>query len=253
MRSHLPAGLGALVLLLAAPAGAGAATFVARTVQASGAHASSCHGRALASGRGVRTLRVTAPQTGLLRATLSARGDWDLAVFDAGSKRTVAASAGPSGRELAEGFVAAGEPLLVQACRRDGAGPRARLTATTAALGREAASAPAQLVTVATPDRASRSRLAALGLDPAEAGDARGADVVVHGAQDAAALRRAGLSFRVKVADLRRRAGADARADGGQRLRAAASGLPSGRDSYRRLADYESELRSLAERNPGLS
>ncbi|MEA2129852.1 MAG: hypothetical protein QOJ85_2743, partial [Solirubrobacteraceae bacterium] len=253
MRSQLLGATGALVLVVAAPAGARAATLVARTVEVTGAHAASCQVRAPRSARGVRTLRgITAGQTGLLRATLSARGDWDLAVFDAASGRTVAASAAPAGDELAEGFVAAGEPLLVQACRRDGAGPRARLTATTAALGREAAGAPAQVVTVATPDRAARLRLAALGLDPAEAGSALGADVVLHGAQDAAALRRAGLSFRVKIADLRRRAGADAAADGRRRLRAAAPALPSGRGAYRSLADYESGLRSLAERHPGL-
>lgn len=252
MRSQLLSALGALVILLVAPAGAGATTLVARTVQTSGAHAGSCHARTLEFARGVRTLRVTAAQTGLLRATLSARGDWDLAVFDATSGRTVAASAAPSGPELAEGFVAAGERLLVQACRRDGAGTRARLRATTIALGREAAGAPAQVVTVATPDRAARGRLAALGLDPAEAGDARGTDVVLHGAQDAAALRQAGLSFRVKIADLRRRAGEDAVADSRRPLRAAAPAMPSGRASYRHLADYEADMRSLAERNPGL-
>jgi hypothetical protein len=252
MRPHRLGALGALTILLAVPAGAGAAPLVARTVRATGAYAGSCHARALQSARGVRTLHVTASRTGLLRATLGARGDWDLAVFDAVSGRTVAASAAPAGRELAEGFVAAGEPLLVQACRRDGAGARARLTATTVDLAREAATGPAQVVTVATPDRAARAGLAALGLDPAEAGGARGADVVLHGPQDAAALRRAGLTFRVKIADLRRRAGEDAAVDNRRRLRTAAPALPSGRTSYRRLADYEAELKALAERNPGL-
>jgi hypothetical protein len=203
VRSQVSSAIGALVLLAAVPAGARAATVVARTVEATGAHAASCQAHAPRSAPGIRTLRVTAPQTGLLRATLSARGDWDLAVFDATSKRTVAASAAPAGAgELAEGFVAAGEPLLVQACRRAGAGRRARLAATTVALGRAAAGTPAQVVTVAIPDRAARARLAALGLDPAEAGDAHGADVVLHGAQDAAALRGAGLGFRVRIGDL---------------------------------------------------
>jgi hypothetical protein len=251
VRLLLAGALGALALI-AAPGAAGAATLTARTVQVSGAHRGSCHARALASGRGLRTLRLRAPRTGLLRVTLSARGDWDVAAFDATSGRRVAGAATPSGHELAEGFVAAGEPLLVQACRRAGAGARARLRAATAVLDREVAGAPAQVVTVATPDSASRSRLAALRLDPAEAGDARGADVVLHGAQDAAALRRAGLSFRVKIADLRERAGEDAAADGRRRLRAGPSALPSGRAGYRRLPDYEAELTSLAERHPGL-
>jgi hypothetical protein len=49
-------------------------------------------------------VRVTSSAEGLLRARLKSRGDWDLGVFDAKTKRYVAGSAGPRGNELAEGF-----------------------------------------------------------------------------------------------------------------------------------------------------
>jgi len=249
--------LGALVLILAAPSGAGAATLAARTITAGAAHAGSCHARVLTPGPAVVPLRVTTAETGLLRATISARGDWDLAVFDADSGRFVAAGAAPAGPELAEGFVAAGERLVVQACRRAGAGTQARLRVATIALAPEVAGQREQVVTVATPTRLARTRLQALGLDLAERGDGAGIDVVLHGAQDAAALVRAGLSWTVRVADLRRRAAANLLADRRYAARAPPrapprAGLPSGRTSYRHLADYEAELKALAARHPGL-
>ena len=55
MRSQLLGGAGALVLLVAAPAGARAATLVERTVEATGAHATSCQ---------VRALGLTRPRSG---------------------------------------------------------------------------------------------------------------------------------------------------------------------------------------------
>lgn len=256
MRRPLIRAFGALAVLLAAPSAASAASgspLAAQTLRAAGSGARSCHAGRLAAGGGVRTLRVTARQTGLLRATLASRGDWDLAVFDAASERLVGAGAVPGDRELVEGFVGAGEPLLVQACRRDGAAATARLRASTVALA--SPSLPVQreqLVSVATPDRAARARLGALGLDPAENGTQDSVDIVLHGAQDAAKLAGAGLSWTVKVADLRALTATNLLSDRRYELRAAPSGLPSGRDAYRHLADYEAELKALAARHPGL-
>jgi Zinc carboxypeptidase len=245
----------------AVPAVAGAATLVDRSITAGGTGTALCHARVREPGAGVTARRVTAAQTGLLRATIAARGDWDLAVFDAASGRLVAAGAAPAGPELAEGFVARGEQLVLQACRRAGAGAQARLRAQTVELAPQATSGPEQLVTVAAPTRAARSRLAALGLDVAEGGDERGVDVVLHGAEDAATLVRAGLSWTVKTADLRRQAAANAVADARTasrvRTRAGAGAatravVPSGRTTYRHLADYEAELKALAAAHPGL-
>ena len=268
MRLLLLGALGALVLLAGSPAGAGAATLADRAITASGASRALCHARVLEPGAGVSVRRVTTAETGLLRATIGARGDWDVAVFDAASGRLVAAGAAPAGPELAEGFVAAGERLVLQACRRAGASTQARLRAVTVALAPQAAAAataPEQVVTVAAATRAARARVQALGLDLAEGGDARGIDVVLHSAADAAALLRAGLTWTVRTPDLRRQAAADAIADvrataarartrAGTRAGAAtrAAGVPSGRSTYRHLADYEAELKALAAAHPGL-
>gem|GEM_PF-735659 len=256
MRSHLLGALGALILICLSPASAGAASLVDRTLTAGGAATSVCQARVLAPGAGVSSRRVTADRTGLLRATIRAVGDWDLAVFDAASGRLVAAGATPTGPELAEGFVAAGEQLVLQTCRRAGAGIRARLRAATIALPAAPAGEREQIVTVAAPTPALRSRVQALGLDLVEGGDAHGVDVVLHGADDAAALVRAGLTWTVKTADLRRQSAentaADARFATRGRTRQAGSGLPSGRTSYRHLADYESEMKALAAAHPGL-
>jgi hypothetical protein len=244
-------------MTLALPAGAGATSLADRMITASGTGTQSCHARVLAPGAAVSTRRVIARETGLLRATIAARGDWDLAVFDAGSGRLVAAGAAPAGPELAEGFVAAGEQLVLQACRRAGAGPQARLRAATIALAPQAAGPREQIVTVAAPTRAARSRVQALGLDLAESGNAAGVDVVLHDAQDAAALAGAGLSWTVRVPDLRKQAAEDTAADARFATRArtravTGPGVPSGRTSYRHLADYEAEMKGLAAAHPGL-
>jgi hypothetical protein len=55
-------------------------------------------------------------------------------------------------------------------------------------------------------------------------------------------LRRNKFQWQVRIADLERRNAANRRADRRYRARVAQNGsqLPSGRTSYRRLADYES-------------
>jgi hypothetical protein len=78
--------------------------------------------------RSTDVVRATSTARGLVRARLQSRGDWDVAVFDAKSKRLVAASAAFRGNEVAEGFVKRGERLLVQACRFAGKASRARVS-----------------------------------------------------------------------------------------------------------------------------
>ena len=94
----------------------------ATTLTASKAAKKGCHTRYAGRSARTGTLRVTGGATGLLQARLKSRGDWDLAVFDARTKRYVAGSAAFGGRELAEGFVTKGQRLIVQGCRF--AGPR---------------------------------------------------------------------------------------------------------------------------------
>ena len=59
-----------------------------------------------------------------------------------------------------------------------------------------------QVVTVDAPTRAARTKVTRLGLDVTESANRQGIDVVLHGAKDAAVLRRAGFTWKVKVKDL---------------------------------------------------
>ncbi len=109
-----------------------------------------------------------------------------------------------------------------------------------------------QVVHVHARTPAARTKVSRLGLDLTEHGDASGVDVVLHGTKDAAALRQAGFDWTVKIPDLEARFRADAAKD---RAYAAANGtspLPSGRTSYRTLADYNREMSQLARRYPSL-
>jgi hypothetical protein len=256
-RRTLPVGLATLTGALALTTGASAAT--RETVRAADAQVRACHARYVGgSARGVDVVRYTAAARGLVRVRLAGRGDWDLGVFDARTKRSVAGSAGPASNELAEGFAHKGQHLLVQACRFRGAAGRATVTADTLALAtnRERGDR-TQLVAV----KADQQRLVALGLDVTEHGSGGRAEVVAHGRADLRTLRAAGLAYRVVVADLDARARAARRADARYAKRArtsaraaqAAAQLPSGRTEYRRLPDYELELKQLAMRYPALA
>ncbi len=250
--------VGAVALGLA---GVAADAQAATTVSASRAVAKSCHER-LRSSASVDRLRTTARAGGLVRARLEARGgDWDLGVFDARSGRSVAGSAAFASNELAEGFVRKGQRLIVQACRVRGSVARATVTVSYVALrgvrssrtARVAAADRSQVVEVRTPSRADKRRLQGLGLDLTEHGTATSLQVVLHGARDAQTLRAAGFTWTVKIADLDARLEANRQADARYARQVAASALPSERTTYRRLPDYEFELKQLALQYPGLA
>src|SRR6188768_3133610 len=59
-----------------------------------------------------------------------------------------------------------------------------------------------QVVHVTAPTQKERSKVADLGLDTTEHGDAQGVEVILHGRADAQRLRDAGFSWRVEDADL---------------------------------------------------
>jgi zinc carboxypeptidase len=199
--------------------------------------------------------RARSSATGLVRARLVSRGDWDVAVFDARSKRLVAASAALRGNELAEGFVRKGERLLVQACRFSGRSAKARVSLSFAAQAPDRQVGKTQIVDVQTRTRADKQRLQALGLDLTESGDADSIEVVVYGLQDIAKLQRAKFRYTVRVADLDKRVRAARRADrryAASTAQAGGSALPSGSTAYRHLADFELELKQLAGQYPKL-
>ncbi len=110
-----------------------------------------------------------------------------------------------------------------------------------------------QLVTVDTPTRADKRRLQSLGLDLTEHAGHDYIEVVLHNLGDLDALRASGLTFDVRIADMTRR---EAQINAANKAYAAAtleSPLPSGRDTYRTLADYNDDLRELAAIRPGIA
>jgi murein tripeptide amidase MpaA len=238
--------------LLVIAAAASAATRA--TVTASAAKARGCHTRFVGNRAHTDVVRVRSNVEGLLRARLKSRGDWDLGVFDAKTKRYVAGSAALRGNELAEGFVTKGQRLLVQACRFRGRVSSARVSVSFLATPSPNIDGSVQVVDVSTPTRADKRRLQALGLDLTESGDANSIEVVLYGNDDVQLLRRNKFRYTVRIADLQQRNEANRRADRRYRLRVAQAGsqLPSGSTQYRRLPDFELELKLLAGRYPSL-
>ena len=238
--------------LLVITAAAAAATRT--TVTASANKARACHTKFVGNRAHTDVVRTTASAQGLLRARLKSRGDWDIGVFDAKTRRYVGGSAALRGNELAEGFVTKGQRLLVQACRFRGRSSSARVSISFLAAPPAAASGPTQVVDVSTPSRADKERLQRLGLDLTEHGDANSIEVVLYGDADAAVLRRNKFRYTVRIADLEQRNQANRRADRryGARTAQVGSSLPSGRTSYRVLADYEFEMKLLARSYPDL-
>lgn len=109
-----------------------------------------------------------------------------------------------------------------------------------------------QLVRVHTPTHDHKNELSALGLDLTEHGGEDFVDVVLHSTADVATLVENGFSYEVEVPDLAARFAANRSADRTYAATVATSLLPSGRTSYRHLADYEAELQGLANDNSGL-
>jgi hypothetical protein len=194
-----------------------------------------------------------APMSGHLDVRLAGRGDWDLLLRDAGG-RPAGSSRAFGGREVVQRWVRAGERVAARACRRAGARGRATVAfrLVSVALPKLDLAAP-QLLRV----RGTQEKLHALehaGLDVTHAQGRDWADVIVSGATQLAAVRRAGLPFTTRIADLSRSYRAARSADRRYAARVGASGspLPSGRTSYRTYEDIQAELKQLADENPGL-
>ena len=234
---------------LAAPA---SAQGLDEQVSATAASAESCFEGAR-DDSAVVTRRVLAEGASMVSADLFGAGEWSLAIYEVNGGRLVSGSDYRGGREVAAGFTAGGGELLLQACREQGSGAGARLEASVAELQNGPSDLPLQLVRVNVPDAEAEERLLALGLDLTEHGGPGYIDVVLHGLDDGATLREAGLAYDVVIPDLVEdsldRIAADRRAA----RRGAPTGLPSGRTgTYRELLDYSTELQQLEEDNPKL-
>ncbi len=250
--------VGLAAALAAATAGTGqaqAGTLYSGTVRAKSAVAQDCIKRPISAGRGVTTRNVSVPSTGWVTASLAAgSGDWDVAIFDRATRRRVAGSTFFGASERAQGFVAKGDELVVQACHRSGRAGTARLNVTATGVDVPKNPPKLSLVRVSVPTPARKRELASMGLDLTEHGGDGYLEVVLHGEQDARALREAKFAYTTEIADLGLQSFRDRRAE--QRpaqSRAQAAALPSGnRTWYRRLDDYNQEMKTLASQNPDL-
>ncbi len=109
-----------------------------------------------------------------------------------------------------------------------------------------------QLVTVDTPTRGDKLRLQKLGLDLTEHAGHDYIEVVLHSAADLAALKAAGFTHDVRIADLVQRGVQIAEINEAYAARVSSSPLPSGNTDYRTLADYEADMTALAKKHPTL-
>ena len=246
-----PRALAAAALIAAAAAAPASAATVLDTQVASATKSKRFCNSSLATGKkGVVTRRVTVGRFSVVGARLTAAsGDWDLAIFDARTRRLVTGASGFNATEVASGFATKGT-LIVQACRRSGSRtanlmvqllPFPKTTHETA-----------RLLEVKTGSQLERSRLASLGLDVTEHAGKDYVEVVAYGDKDLDLLRREGFTWEVAVGDLNQYDKRVAEAGRRYAARTTVSPLPSGRDAYRRLVDYEADLKRLAEENPGL-
>lgn len=121
-----------------------------------------------------------------------------------------------------------------------------------AELQRAAQPGATQLVVVHARSQAERTRIVNLGVDATTKVTRRGLEVILHGPSDAKLLRDAGFTWSVKVDDLGAAARANAREDARYARAVRVSRLPSGRTSYRYLADYNRELTDLRKKFPRL-
>lgn len=238
-------------------------TLTRGTVTVDRAASRSCVDAPLDQRVGVVRKDLVMPVSGVLGITLkAASGDWDVAAFDRATGRLVAGGAGYGADEVAAGFVGQGRDVLVQACRRSGTARTAELSVTALGIPTGTAASKPSLVEIPITGREQVSRLAELGFDLTEHVTAEHVQAVLYGTQDFDRLRKAGFTAEVVVEDLvkqlaltrgqDRRATARATRAGSGFRQAPADALPSGRTEYRRLVDYEAEMKQLVEKYPGL-
>jgi hypothetical protein len=247
------AGLAAVPAPASADGPVGLRTLLDQRVTAEAAERRDCLDRAPAGARGVVQRRVEVPGSGIVAGRLqAASGDWDLALFDVRTGRRITGSAGFNATEVATGYAGGGREVVVQACRRHGRAATAQLTVTAIPVPQGTAESRPALVKVLTPTAADKRRLVALGLDVTEHAGHDYVEVVAYGDRDLGRLRAASFDFSVVVRDLVAQARADRAADRAFAARTERSALPSGRDAYRTLAEYEADLKRLAEQHPTL-
>jgi hypothetical protein len=109
-----------------------------------------------------------------------------------------------------------------------------------------------QLVTVQTPTSADKQLLQTLGLDLTEHAGHDYVEVVLHSPADVTALVSAGLGYDVRIPDLLLREAENNQVNAAYAAATVSSPLPSGRDAYRTLEDYNADMAALERDHPDL-
>jgi Zinc carboxypeptidase len=251
MRSGRWVGPAVALALLVCAAPASAAGLLSQPVTAASALDKSCTS-GQRTGTSVAQRRVVMPLGGEITASLTAAsGDWDLAIIDPSDGRIVAGSAYQGADEVASGFAATGNSLIVQACRRSGGSSTAQLSVQSFPID-TSKNVKASLVRVQTANLDRKNQLNALGLDLTEHGGAGYVEAVLYGSADAQKLVNNNFAYTTEVPDLSVQARQDRAADARFAAANTRSAFPSGRTTYRRLFDYSEDMKALVRDNPGL-
>jgi hypothetical protein len=232
----------------------GATPVVKRTLATGSAVKRTCHAKLRRHARGVAVTSWTAPASGFLdvRSSGGRRSDWDLALFDARTRRALASSEAFGSHEVAQTWVRGGRTVVIQGCRRSGKAARLPIRIQYIAAQRPASGGTPSLVSVPVSGPADVIRLDNLGLDVTEDVQNGHAIVRLNGASQAQLLKQSGFRFTTVVADMNKAYLAARAADRRYAAAVDSSPLPSGRTEYRVYADYQTELKQLAEDNPEL-
>ena len=110
-----------------------------------------------------------------------------------------------------------------------------------------------QLITVDTPTRADKEKLQRLGLDLTEHAGHDYIEVVLHTPSDLGALRDSNLTYDVRIGNLLEREARNNQVNAAYAAATLESPLPSGRDTYRTLDDYNDDIRELAAIRPSIA
>jgi hypothetical protein len=224
---------------------------VKRSLSSASTTGRTCHS-SLYSGNGIARTAYRAPMSGFITVRGGARrGNWDVAVFDARTRRAVTSSESFGSNEVAQTWVSAGQRLIVQGCRKGGRRSTFRVATTFVDAEPPKATVPS-LVRVRTNNQGILARLDSLGFDVTHNEHPGYADVIAPDADRLALLKTLGLRFDVLSSDLRKDF-AEARAADTRQVHAAGkSPLPTGRETYRTYAEYQTELAKIVKDHPGL-
>jgi hypothetical protein len=246
LRSLTPA-LGA-ALAFALPASAGAVVHlptIERTLSASKSSAS-CTPAATDS----TTYR--APLAGFLTTRLHGAGEWDLYVNDAASKRVLAQSRAFGSQEVAQHWVDAGQKVVITACRTAGSASSIGVAIDFADAVKPAPTT-SSVVRIGRVSQKTFTGLEQAGFDVTHNIQKNYIDIFMDSSAKLDAFRKLGIPFKMHVADLAAK-DAKARAAEARRQRLGVrSAVPSGRNTYRSLANYQTEMKAITDAHPDLA